>query len=95
MQGLHGNIDCDRTPLIGEGYCLYHLPCALRININELEDWKNKAKEKMPIMQMKIHELEAKLEIAVESMREVLKNRRCSEQLVIVLRMMRKEYMYQ
>lgn len=36
-QGEHGNIDCDRTPIRGEGYCLYHLPCALRMRIEELE----------------------------------------------------------
>lgn len=36
-QGQHGNIDCDRTPLKGEDYCIYHLPCALRARIEHLE----------------------------------------------------------
>lgn len=37
---------------------------SLEAKNGELETWKNKAKEKMPAMQMRIHELEVKLEIA-------------------------------
>jgi hypothetical protein len=54
----------------------------------ELESWKNKAKEKMPAMQMRIHELEAKngelekkLEIAVnctKNIRERLRSKSVS-----------------
>jgi hypothetical protein len=34
----------------------------------ELETWKNKAKEKMPAMQMRIHELEGKLSHSTQIM---------------------------